>query len=493
MPQHDHNDNEINIKASDQISSERLDSAINEIIYRHTEKGDFYLQDDIFPGTMPLVRNEEMNNLLSTADGTEITVTSAPLGGDISLSWLPYIPSIWSPAIGHEWALMNLETWPGTEPTRSGDAQDILRITGGTFSSKDLHYVSEKGLETNWSVGDRVALYNPFLSWDLHKIDNPIISNNASASWRSGYVLQGGLFKHSNGNYILLVNGTPSSLVYSQIGAFQSSDLINWTVLNNDTAVFVKGGTGWRQDAILASGRIFKLPGEDRYICHCYGYNATDAKYRIGWIKFDEDFSIGSIEYSSGEILDSTGIANGYYGIASIRYGSKWRMAYCNRKNGNPDTDQWETREAFADVPEGPFTYSATILTGGSTNDGSIRSSHTDHHYYFLWKGRLYLIIGCTSRYKYSGNRGNRVYGLFYWDEKLATPAWVENPHNPIFINPFYGDEVWNDGDWDWDADHLGISPTLFVNPTDGKLYMFFTANHGTDTYKIGVATIDLI
>lgn len=463
-----------------------------------TIKEPFYLGEDFFPSKMPYIRNEEMNNLLDTAAGTEITVTALnTTTKSVTFSWVPYIKTLFNPTSGKEWAAQNLRLTTGpADPSRSGDYTNIFILSSGTYSTKTFTYTSPRGADTDWLVGDKITFYNPFESNYDFPSGLPIISNSAGSSWRQQYVLSGGTFKHSNGDYIVMVIGTNSQLVACTTGAASASqsDFTTWTLLNSDTPIFSGSGINdWRRDAIAVTS-VIKLNQDDRYIGYCYGYNSLDAKWRLGWVKFDEDFSTDSIEYSSGEIIDSSGSSNGFYGVSVIRYGTQYRMVYCDRDdNANPDlsTNPWSSKEAFSDTPEGMFVYNNTICTGRSTNDGIYRSNHTDHHCYFLYKGRLYLLVGGTARYLDSGTRGNRAFGMFYWDERKATPAWVEDIRSPIFINTFYGDQLWGT-DYDWQADHTGIAPYMMTNSYDGKIYLFFNATHGSDNYRIGLVSIDI-
>jgi len=408
----------------------------------------------------------------------------------IEVSWLPYIENIWSPTSGEEWALLNREnTDGGADPIRTGNYQEILQITGGTYSTRILNYdaTDMKGAEGNWSVGDLCMFYNPYDSnWEWPSA-NPIIEE-AGAGWRSTYVAPGGHFFHSGGYLVLLVNGYSAAY---EVGAFKSDDKDweTWSVLNSDNAIFTKSSAGdWRDDAIFSSS-VLKLPNEDRFIAYCSGLNGS--KWKIGYVKFDEDFSAGSIEYSDDEIVDSSGSGtSGYCAPSVIYYAGKYRMVYCDRKDGDPDNDDWCVKEAFADTPEGPFENPVTIFEASSTNEGIWRSSHSDNFCYFLWKGRLYLLLAGTSRYLASGTRGNRVLGLCSWDEKLATPAWVEDPRGPIFLS-FYNDDIWPGID-DWAQDHTGGYPSMAIHPVDGKIYLFLSANASGDAYKIGVWKLDI-
>ena len=456
---------------------------------------DLHLRDERFPCRMVLYRNKEMNNTLSTTDGTEITVSAIDTANNtITLSWLPYVPSIWSPGTGKKWAILNLENISPADPSYSGDYTEAVLIDSGTYSTRVLNYSDLHGADTNWSTGDKVAIYCPYRSNIEWYGSNPIIGY-AGTGWRSKYVLPCGTFTDSSGNLILLVKAKSTAGVLS-VGAFQSAgdDWTSWTAMNGDAAIFTGGGSTWRPDGVTGQSSVIKLPNEDRYISYFCGYNSTSGKREIGWVKFDENFSSDSIEYSSDEIIDSSGSSVGFVQPSVVYYAGKWRMVYLDEDdNSDPasSTNPWTLREAFSDTPEGPFTDAGAIITARTTNDGSYRSGHIAGPAYFMWKGRLYLFVSGTSRYKYSGTRGNAMYGLFYWDDRLATPAWVEDKRNPIFMNPEYGASLWP-GEDDWAEDHMGGGMGLAIHPTNGKLYIFFPANAGTDTYQIGMAYMDI-
>jgi len=155
--------------------------AIDAINAAHRED----LNDDWFPVDQCLYRNEECDNTLATASGTEITISSIDTVNDtITLSWLPYRPSIWSPTSGREWALLDLENHDLADPgIGAGDYQNAIKITGGTYATKVLNYVNIFGTETNIVAGHRIALYNPWeegTGWTWINSANPVITTGAA-------------------------------------------------------------------------------------------------------------------------------------------------------------------------------------------------------------------------------------------------------------------------------------------------------------------------
>jgi len=161
--------------------------------------------------------------------------------------------------------------------------------------------------------------------------------------------------------------------------------------------------------------------------------------------------------------------------------------------SASTSVDAYTVKEAFSDTPEGPFAYTGStisILDGIQTNDGIFCSSHCDAFKYMMYNSRLYCIVGGTSRYAKSGTKANRVYGLMYWDERRNTPEWVLDHKSPVFINPLGGD-LWGN-EYSWCSDHIGGYPTIIYNKKNGKLYFFYSANHGSDSYEIALLTLNI-
>ena len=443
---------------------------------------------DGFPVSHVLIRNEKEDNTLSTEVGTEIVVTDMDYDNNIIiLSYLPFLPSIYSPVVEKEWTLMNLELTDGPyDPSRRGDYTHNLLITGGDHKTKSLSFISKRGDKENWKVGNRVAFYNPFIGWEWSPM-NPIISSGGNG-WRDRYVTSGPVFRHSSGKWILFVNGYNKAEHKHEIGAFETSSLedARWTVMNSDEPIFKSGKQLWRKDCIIASGSIMKLDESPQYIMFVSGLNKNDNKWRIGWVKFDENFE--NITYSTSECIDSSGASAGFIAPSVVKYRTGYKMLFISRENSNnPDKcpQGWLLKEAVCDSLTGEYLDISIIFEGRLENDGSYRSSHVDAIFAFEWQGKHYAFIAGTSRYLSSAKRGNRVYGLIYHDGD----GWKEDHRSPVFINPIYGDEIWSD-EYTWCQDHLGGYLCFTLNEAGNKIFMFFSANNGVDTYKNGYVTL---
>lgn len=423
----------------------------------------------------------------------EITIEEIDyVNNTLILSWVPYINDLFTPVVGKEWALLDLENCLPADPAIDGDYSSGLSIDSVDYATRTAYYRSTYGTESTILADHRVMLFNPFRSgsWDVD-LAEPVIPY-AGSGWRAYSTGNGGIFQHSDGTYYMLVNGwQTNSASAEKTGVFTSTDLDTWTA-RGDTAIWTGSGTGdWRHSAFAATGPLLKLPDEDRYICYGYGWNATGSHYSLGWVKFNEDLDPESYEWAPEEILDSSGSSSGFYMPSVIRYGGKYRMLYQDRKDGNLTVTAWETREATADNPTGPWTDQGAILTGLSTNQGTWRSSHMGGNCLFLWKGKLYATMGGTARYKMSGTRANRCTGLLYWNNQLDTPAWVEDPRSPLFTLPFYGAYLWN-SDYEWCDDHDGGSNEFFVKDETGEIYFFISFGGGGGHYQVGRFKIDI-
>lgn len=447
-----------------------------------------------------LFRNVNGNNLLSTTDDDQLYVTQIDSGNMlIRLNRLPNMKSLFEPETGKEWALQQVDDLSaGTDPTRTGDYLYQLKvIKHSTYTNAYMYStrwlkvenIGKGTLAANWAVNDKVCLYNPFVGFTVPQLNDPIVEKYGSG-WRSTYVGPGGLFRHSDGDFVLLVNGNESGVGYT-IGSFKGATLETLAVQNGDSPhVWYSGSTNWREDQIFASGNPIWLPDENKWFSVANGYSGTDSKWRIGWFKFDENFN--DIEIASSEIIDSSGSSNGLIAGSVLFYKNKYWMIYTDRDdNANPNsaTDGWSLKYATATSIAGPYTEVGTIASGNLINNGLWRSSHVDNACAFLWAGELYVVAGGTAWYKYSGTRGNRVYGLFKYDE--ATQAWDEYTGNPVAMQPQAGQYIW-DSDYSWCYDHTGGYPCIYTDKLARKLYFISSYNSTADSYQIGYSEMDL-
>lgn len=433
-------------------------------------------------------RNEEMNNNLPTSMGRSIKIVEAN-PESITLSWLPNIPELFNPGNNNQWALLILD-FPEEirDPGAGGfDYTDSLLITGGDYDSRTLNYQAEIHTSlTKWK-NRHVVLYNPFRNWDIRPA--PLVNLPKNAAWCSKYIAPAAMFQRSDGKYILLANGenrkTFAEAPTQQVGAFISADPWNepFTPLNNNESYFKHNEVPQMQDSFQITSLIrSEEPGY--WIGYGNGRSGTD--WNIVAVKFDEDFR--DFQYYTELLKSKPKVKNGMYFPTVIKYQDSYRMMWVNRWEKNPAS--WDLYEGLADSELGKFDFnrvkSNPVLKPATHNDGIFRSNHTHQPTYFIENDSLYLTYDGTSRWKTSGNRGNRLFGVARYNSDLE--MWIEDARNPLFINPLYGDRLWGP-QWNWCNDHLGGVQFLYRLDSQ-KVLFFYSACAGRDSYRIACARI---
>ncbi len=454
-----------------------------------------------FPWQQCFIRNEELNNSLKMDDCHPIFIEEITRE-TLKLSWVPDIPELFSPAEHlQKWALLvvDLPAQPADPGTKDFDYEKIVLIIGGNKAHKTLNYKAHPPelLEdiAKWK-GCRVVLYNPFINCEFKPA--PIITLpplDQRPEWCRTYLSPAAMFQRSDGKFILLVNGesrqSKQEHPQQKVGAFITNDPwydtfkpLNSSEINSMAPIF----TG---SAAYHSGDSFQITSiiksrQDGYWMG-YGNGRIGDKWSVVAVKFDEYFR--DIQYFKQIIIPAApNCKTGEYFPTVIQYDNQYRMMWVNRIDDSPTT--WFLSEGISDDELGPFDpgslSSNPVLTSINWHNGSFRSNHTHCPSYFIWEDELYCIIDGTSRWKTSGNRANRLFGIIKYDK--IRQIWLEDLRNPLFINPMYGDQLWNES-WAWCADHLG-GKQFFWRNQDGALLFFFSASHGFDNYKVGLAKI---
>jgi hypothetical protein len=434
------------------------------------------------------INTEEGNVFLDTP--TPITITAIDtVNNTVTLSYLPYIESIWNPTIGKEWIVgMGM----GIDGQRSGQDQAYLRITGGNYSTLTLNYDITR-YETNFIVGSTVYLYNIFNGSDYNMGQTTPLIPSASTTYDSQMNGPGPVFKHSDGTYRMILHGYNGTTWQS--GVMSSTDLITWTPLFSGNPVFTAGSATWNTDGIVIT-TITTNPNGDGYIAYAYGIQNTRSYTNlIGWVKFDENFT--NIEYSPTEVLDRTGTDSGFYEPNITFYKGEYRLMVANR-TGNLDTDGWGIDEYIADSPEGPWiletrdVFDSTSLASTRpwyTNQYNYRSNHTTESCYFTYQDSLYCIIDGTARWNYSGNRGEREFGVTYYDENSVSfsgnSKWKDIAWGNSIGSYQFANTIWNRPEG-----HAGGSPNIYIEGS--KLYFYFAVTQTSNSYQTVGTVIDL-
>ena len=480
------------------FTAANVEAALQEEAAKRIQSKHFFsYAADEFPMQQCWYRNHSCDNTKSTSDSTPITIATinttngtfsgVSYDGYITLSYVPYRTTLFSPTTGEEWAMMDLEYQDGgAEPSRTGDYTLRCKIIGGVYADKKLYYVVDYGAEGSLTVGDKVLLYNPHYSacgWDFLNSGSYLFSY-AGSGWRSKYVYPGGVFKHSDGTYRMIINGVNSSTNVVSIGAASSPDLVTWTALNSDAAYFTPSGSaGWRHTSIATGSGLYYLDYEQRYYLVCNGKDSS-GRSTLGWIKFDENFA--NIEYATDEPITRTAAYDHWY-PSVCKYGGRWILTY-TLDDSPADIGNWVWKQAYANRPEGPYgtpsdIFGASDWSSMQANDGLFCSSHFTDIMPFIWRGRMYaLCFGC-SQWNASGNRANALMGLLYWNEREGTPRWDIDPRSPIFFNAVYASaNLWG-SNYTWQNDHLGGRICLYQE--NQYTYFFFSGASGTDSYRV--------
>jgi hypothetical protein len=419
--------------------------------------------------------NQEMNCFV---DGTAIIVSAIDARNNtITLNWLPDISSITSPVAGKEWIVgIGL----GNEPSVGAQDQAYLKITGGNYSTKTLTY--NPGVVRHLSsfiVGARVYLFNIYGNgWDFNMGRSSVLIPVTPSTYYSSMAGPGGVWKHSDGNYRMAVNGYNGT--NWQVGLFSSTDLVNWTSLSSLPKLTYSAGT-WRNSGLHVID-VHKLNNSNRYIG--YGYGQDGLMMRIGWVTFDENMD--NPIYSTTEILSTIGTYSGLYEPSVSYSDGEYKMLVAARTASDLEVAGWEMWEAYSPTPDGIFTFRKAIL---NTTDSSIRdtptcyrSSHTTETKQFYWNGQLCSIVDGTSRWNYSANRGVRQFGIM----SNNSGTWTDYTTGINMGSYQFASTIWNRPDG-----HVGGGPVLFYD--DNKLYMYFALTQRTNAYQVVGSVYDLL
>lgn len=435
--------------------------------------------EELFPRPVAIV-NEEINSFIN---GTPITITAIDTENHtITLSWLPPYSTIEIPFPGKNWIVgKGTEvTAEYIEPNLYGQDQAFVKILSGNRATKTLTYdaTTTRKIEL-LTVGSQVYFYNIFNSGLDYNAGRPTaLIPTVASTYYSVMTGTGAIWKHSDGTYRMALNGNDGT--NWRIGLWQSSNLLDWTFINTTPLITISPGT-WRQDGIQVNS-IIKHGGG--FIGYCWGQ--VGGFKNIGWVKFDENME--NVTYSADNILPNLP-AYGAYNPNVIYYNGEYKMLVSARLGADSDlvNTPWEVWECYATAPEGPFTKRNTILNSSDSiirnQHNCYRSSHTTSFGQFIYNGKLCAWIDGTSMWNSASNRGEREFGLIYYDTSDST--WKDQQIGIIAASYQFADSIWN-----LPKGHLGGTPTMIKK--DGKLYMYLATTQISDLYQTVLFTVDL-
>jgi uncharacterized protein (TIGR02145 family) len=398
-----------------------------------------------------LVRNKELDNSLSIAGSTLLTISNK-VGQVLTVNNLPDYDEFdtlgWAALLSDPGKMSG-----GGDPTTAGDYlyRNYCTINRAT---KELTFPPAYAL-TQWTVGDNLVLFNPFLNYQFvgNQIASPLISVVGAPAWRSTYSVGGGMFKRADGTYIWMITGYAPDGTTGSIGYAESADGVTWVMGNADAPIFTADMViDDSFNSITTSGSVFPLnDGTGRYACPFLGARGGITITKL--LYFDENFT--TFTYSAS-LLDET-TAGGCSGGSIIKIGNFYHILYTARLALAAD---YELRAAKSLNIEGPYVDYQMILKGSGSNDGVAWSNHTDAFTGFKYQDSIFGFFGATSRYARSGTRGNREYCLMQYN--TVTELWEISTKGPVFLNPMY---FWYfDGSYPWCWDHGGGYTSFFVD-----------------------------
>lgn len=291
-----------------------------------------------------------------------------------------------------------------------------------------------------FSVGDDVALFNPFISYDfLGTQTGGGLIDKAGSGWRQTAVSPGVIFKHSDGRYIMLVNGTSGAT--PTVGAFESDDMITWDVLNSDMAVIDTSFKAWTTNGVRVMGQAIDN-GDGTFTCGVVGLNGSNL-WVASWLTFDEDLTT----FTSTDSAKFTG-TNDIIAISFAYYNSEYHVVY-------NDVD-YSSEDSATVTHEKASTLDGTYANVSTIDDGSTFNSRDTIYYSKFITGlmlfvdeddKLKCMVGAVSNYNDSFNEDTVSWGYIEFDDD--TDSWTFNgimiaaPRNYSLSHIYDGDYSW--------------------------------------------------
>ncbi|MCI0512432.1 hypothetical protein L0128_04390 [candidate division KSB1 bacterium] len=438
--------------------------------------------------TTCFVRNEKIDNRLDPDEFPPLKIIAVN-DHEIQLNGaLKELPELYHPSgLEEKWGLI-VTSRPETPPDpgiTNFDYSDVVLIEGGDELTGALTYSTTKQYDYQKWIDQPVVLFNPFRNWQ--PLPQPLITQAVQPPWAKTYLAPAAMFQRRDGKYILLVNGENRTKFGAdpqhKVGAFISDHPLDapFKLLNPDVAIFRGSKRHGGRDSFQITSL---LQSEEAGYWIGYGNARQDKFWQVVAVKFREDFKV--IEYFDNLVQPMPATKTGIYFPTVIRYQNAYRMMWVNRRDEH--VQNWEFYEGISNHELGPFDYrrvrSNPVFPPVTQNKGSFRSSHSTQTSYFMVEDQLYCLFDGTSQWRASGNRANRLFGLAQYD--AGAEKWQEDPRNPLFINPMFGHQLWEEK-WQWCADHLGGRP-FFYQLADGRLMFIYSACFGADSYKVAAA-----
>jgi len=463
-----------------------------------------------------VIKNLEMDNTLSPVDyagyGRPVSTPLAVSNIATNVITITNIPrydlllsSVYDGTTGsNRWALVNLDS--NTVPTDDqpdGGYSVQTAIRAITFT--DVHTANVTvSSSAGFNVGHKVMLIS--INNSRFKINSGYVSGlGITEPWRTRQIEAGYLFKkQSTGKWNMIVGGTASDINVWTTKLMEADSLYGpWTLSSiNGTNLLTSVGSNFKDltAAIPQTNKITTkygcpVPNSSYHVVMGWGADSGSwsfpVNFKIYFVIFSEDFSDMRTIVARTNYTVKRG-SSGYLHYPSLGYyKGKWYLSAIDdyppsTSSTWTDENRWDRHVFVSDSLDGVFEYHSTIQVGRRLNQGSFYSNHPVNGYVFGFGDALYAYVSGTSRYIYSGNKGDAVTGFFEYDD--ATNTWNEFPSNFIPI-PYGGDAVWGSG-YERMKDHSG-GPGLIIQDSN-KLFLLQDYTNGSDNYQTALIEIPL-
>jgi len=407
---------------------------------------------------LSMIRNQEMNNIVGDAGSTNLTISNI---SDNTLT-IPNLPS-------YGGFYQDISSWV-VVPTNGSNLESPVFCA----SINDVnHTVIVKDNVARFSIGQNVALYNPFLNYKFvgNQISTPSIAPSDLVGWGNTYCGSGSLMKVGS-TYKWLFYALTTS--YNQIGLATSSDLQTWNIENN--------GGPWVQitdlpncSSIFPSGNIGQI--DSSYYCLVQANNATTSLAEIKIMYFDQDVS--NRTYSAALKTNA--------GAGSVtKIGSEYHILYIDVSTSMPYRN---LRAAKSSNLDGPYTdYQVSIMFAASAPAGTSWTTAVSAPTIYNIDGSVFGLVGVEgANYAWGGGVNNRQHALLDYDSNTQT--WTLNPKGPVMLNPIDWGNT-GSSDYSWAVDHDGAGQTLFIDGSSA--YFGNTFGSGSNTYRASMTKLNI-
>lgn len=420
-------------------------------------------------------------SLIRTANGDNITdwddSSIEPLeivsidGNTLYLSALP--EEFFVSTDQFDWFVLTLDDYNTSDPGTDGDYLTMDKIVSFNFENNSITLADATGFD----VGEPVCIYSMWVNYEFlaNQENYGIFNNNLSSSWRRRYINPGPVwYDDDKGRFVLLLDGRNGN--DPQIGFGYSYDLVDWHIGNNDEPIITHSDHTNFALQCMAEGNVVELD-DNRVAFAVMGRDASSYNH-THIVTMNRDCT--EIEISDGLAEDINA-----YTCSLVYYKCKYYLIITNNTGG---LDGWTVEMRESDSLLGPYTKKCDVIGSQYDNNKSVwLEGWCDMHCPFVERGKLYMLMGGTSRYRWSAVKANRVTGLMEYDDQ--TNSWkITNPYAPELIFPMYTYRILGTG-YNWAGGHMGGFLTFIK--WNGTCYFFCAFTSSASKYR--VAAIRLV